>query len=307
MIVRMSQLEDECDRLRAELDQQTKNNSSGSGASGSGSNEDELIVALRSEVNDLRKLLAAKEKDACLVDELRLEMAELRETGLSDGAIATASDEKLREQLELANCEIMDLRSQNEVLNQQVTRLQINTAPHGHMPHLGQEGMTWEERKKLLLQQLDAEMDDNAPAQEQTKRVEIEDVIKTTDAELARRDREIAELRSLLEQQADARGDVAVGAAAVQQLIESDELVQEEREKLRALQKSWDEKLRQAEIDLSMERAKMARERLQLEEQKQKLEELLNAAQSSTGDGKDKAVDAKGRKWLSRLGLKDET
>ncbi len=156
-----------------------------------------------------------------------------------------------------------------------------------------------------MLAQLDAEQDGTEPEVTAAKRLEIEDVLKNTDAELARRDREIAELRSLLEQQADARQGVAVGAAAVAQLIESDELVQEEREKLRSMQKTWEEKFRQSEIELSMERAKLARERLLLEEQKQDLEAALHAAaQNGSLDPKDK--DPKGRKWLSRLGLKEE-
>lgn len=231
--------------------------------------EDELIEALRVEVADLRKLLAAKEYDSHLVEELRDEVNRLRSGDVQEGESHTALDDQLRERLEMATCEIIDLRTQNEELNERVTRLQINTAAHGHMPHLGQEGMSWEERKKLLLAQLDAEQDGIEPEVVAAKRIDIEEILKTTDAEVARRDREIAELRSLVEQQANANQGVAVGAAAVAQLIESDELVQEEREKLRAIQKSWEEKFRQSEIELSMERAKLARERLQIEEQKQ--------------------------------------
>lgn len=271
-----------------------------------GGSEDELIEALRVEVADLRKLLAAKEHDSHLLDELRDEVNRLRSGDVEEGESHEALDVQLRERLEMATCEIIDLRTQNEELNERVTRLQINTAAHGHMPHLGQEGMSWEERKKLLLAQLDAEQDGIEPEVAAAKRIDIEDILKTTDAEVARRDREIAELRSLIEQQANANQGVAVGAAAVAQLIESDELVQEEREKLRAIQKSWEEKFRQSEIELSMERAKLARERLQIEEQKQELETALHAAaQNAIVDPKDKS-DPKARKWLSRLGLKEE-
>ena len=271
--------------------------------------EDELIEALRVEVADLRKLLAAKEHDSRLLEELREEVGRLR--GHGDDTTESGENEhheevELRERLEIATCEIIDLRSQNEELNERVTRLQINTAAHGHMPHLGQEGMSWEERKKLLLAQLNAEQDGVEPEVAAAKRLEIDEVLKATEVELARRDREIAELRSLVEQQSDARQGVAVGAAAVAQLIESDELVQEEREKLRNMQKTWEEKFRQSEIDLSMERAKLARERLQLEEQKQDLEAAIHAAaHNAIVDPKDKS-DPKARKWLSRLGLKEE-
>ena len=273
--------------------------------------DDELVEALRSEVSDLRSLLAAKEHDSLLVEELREEISALRAVARAEALDSEegneARDEILREQLERASCQIVELRTKNEDLSEQVAQLQINTSPHGPMPHLGQEGLSWEERKRLLLQQLDAEQSDEQP-ESKSKRVEVDEILRTTDAELARRDREIAELRSLLQQQSDARQGMAVGAAAVAQLIEGDELVQQEREKLRAIQRSWDEKLRQAEIDLSMERAKLARERLHLEEQKQQLEqELHSATAASQAEPNGKTADARSRKWLSRLGLKEET
>lgn len=275
----------------------------------------ELVDALRAEVSDLRSLLAAKEHDALLLEDLRAEINALRAASRAAGAngdqVSAAADEVLREQLERASCQIVDLRSINEELSERIAQLQINTTPHGPMPHLGQEGLSWEERKRLLLQQLDAEQSQDDAADVHIKRIEVDEILRTTELELERRDREIAELRSLLQQQSDAREGMAVGAAAVAQLIESDELVQQEREKLRAIQRSWDEKFRQAEIDLSMERAKLARERLHLEEQKQELERELQlataAAAAVQADPAAKPGDARSRKWLSRLGLKDET
>jgi len=271
----------------------------------------ELLDVLRSEVADLRSLLAAKEIDALMVDELRAELARVR-MSTSIGEIPIGSnpedyDEVLREQLEHASYQIIELRTKNEDLAEQISQLQINTAPHGPTPHLGHEGLSWEERKRLLLQQLDAEvLQDDGPDSE-NRRLEISEILRTTTAELARRDREIDELRSLLQQQSHAREGIAIGAAAVAQLIESDELVQEEREKLRVLQRSWDEKLRQAEIDLSMERARLARERLHLEELKQQVEQDALSATAATQEAPNsKTADARTRKWLGRLGLKDE-
>ncbi len=258
-----------------------------------GRSDDAEVASLKAQIEELKALL-----------EVRSMVRSVDPTG--EGS-------ELREQLERASCEIIDLRSQNEELQERVSKLQVSTAPHGPMPHLGQEGWSWEERKRHLLQQLDAEEDASTP-ELANKRLEIEDVIKRTDAELNRRDREIAELRSLLEQQAAAREGMAVGAAAVAQLIESDELIQQEREKLRKIQQSWEEKLRQAEIDLSMERAKLSRERLQLESLKQEWAETHSEApstQDSSGNaspgGKANTDASKGRKWLSRLGLKDES
>lgn len=314
VLAKLSESESECQRLSAQLElNQAKLSQAVLTAETHDktiAQENELVAVLRAEVNELRSLLAAKEHDSLIVQELREELVGLRSAEHSEQAAEghdPAQDDVLRERLERATCEIIDLRSQNEELAEQVTRLQISTDPHGPMPHLGQEGLSWEERKRLLMQQLDAEQSHDDSPHSQGKRIEINDVLRSTEAELLRRDREIAELRSLLEQQSDAREGMAVGAAAVAQLIESDELVQEEREKLRVIQRSWDEKLRQAEIDISMERAKLAREKLQLEEQKRKLQDALDAVPTAAPLDPKAAADAKGRKWLSRLGLKEDT
>ncbi len=85
-------------------------------------NEDELIETLRVEIADLRKLLAAKEYDSHLVEELRNEVDRLRGAGEQAEGVLIHRDDELRERLEMATCEIIDLRSQNEELNERVSR-----------------------------------------------------------------------------------------------------------------------------------------------------------------------------------------
>ena len=80
------------------------------------------------------------------------------------------------------------------------------------------------------------------------------------------------------------------------QVLDSDALIQQEREKLR-IQQQWEAKLRQAEIDLSMERAKLARERSELD--KQSAQPPLPAASG--------ASDKQMRRWREYLGLKEES
>ena len=70
----------------------------------------------------------------------------------------------------------------------------------------------------------------------------------------------------MLDNQAQQVGDVAIGAAAVAQLLDTDELVRQERESLKQLQDGLREQLRKAEVDISLERAKLARERAELDE-----------------------------------------
>ena len=48
--------------------------------------------------------------------------------------------------------------------------------------------------------------------------------------------------------------------------MDQDELIQQEREKLRLLQEEWREKVRQSEIDISIERARVARLRAEIED-----------------------------------------
>jgi hypothetical protein len=94
---------------------------------------------------------------------------------------------------------------------------------------------------------------------------------------------------------------VAIGAAAIAQMFDTDELIQQERQKLKEIQLEWETKLRQAEIDLSMERAKLARERTQLESELEEAKRCLPADAAT-----EVAKGGRTRKWLEHLGLKDE-
>ena len=93
--------------------------------------------------------------------------------------------------------------------------------------------------------------------------------------------------------------------AAFAQAFDQDEIIREERENLKRAQDEWREKLRKAEVDISLERAKLARERSELEERLQRLESQrsqdVSLPPSADGDKSKKS----GRKWLARLGLKE--
>ena len=65
-----------------------------------------------------------------------------------------------------------------------------------------------------------------------------------------------------------------------------------------------EEKLRAAEVEVSLERAKIARERAELEERLLSLQNDQAKHQAGVAPGADTAKPARG-KWLSRLGLKD--
>ena len=199
----------------------------------------------------------------------------------------------LRARLDEACREADDLRTQNEELAQKLASSHIDR-------DIAVESMTWEQRKQHILSQLDAE-DCGQGASEPSgeERIQMRDLVERTNQELAARDSEIAELRRLLEEQSSAVGEVAIGGAAVLEMLEQDELLAEERSKLQDIQREWEEKLRQAEIDVSLERAKLARERMELEQQ---LAELPSKEDEDEGE----PGEPQGRRWLARLGITED-
>lgn len=87
---------------------------------------------------------------------------------------------------------------------------------------------------------------------------------------------------------------------AIVLMLDSDEIVQQERENLRRIQEECEEKLRSIEIETSLERAKLARERTELEQTIAELESQLKALQRQAGIKDGSNV---GTRWMAKLGL----
>ncbi len=182
--------------------------------------------------------------------------------------------------------------------------------------------LTWDQRKELIYRQME---DDSFDAESflSTLSTKMPDVMEETGSdeqadparlaaqvfdrleslsgEVLRRDAEVAELRALLEQREHAGEGVAVGAAAIAQMLDGDDLIRQERERLQQMQIDWEEKFRQAEIEASLERAKLSRERQDQQRRIAELEESLEHARrenavAAGGDGRK-------RRWLAELGL----
>ena len=254
------------------------------------------LAGLRSEREQLLEKLAETEKRLTEMTQ-RVESLEDQLASASQAATATSDSEDYRRRYEMAVQDLRELKARNQQLEQQVQASQ----------HVGPSGPTldWEAEKRRILAALEAE-EQGEPTTEAdaNRRMEIEQIVRKTEQILADKDREIAELKQLLQDQSANLGSVAVGAAALGSVLDSDAIIREERENLRRLQKEWEEKLRQAEVELSLERAKLARQRAELEE---KLNALANqhtptAAAPQAPASSDKP--SRGR-WLSRLGLKD--
>ena len=219
--------------------------------------------------------------------------------------------EELCQQLEAATAEASDLREQNSDLAQQLAERIASEVILDRSTGRGSgEQLSWEERKLMILRQLETDTDSGSGQISEDEVADIHQMLETTNAEISRRDQEIEELREIVRMQSEARDGVAIGAAGIAQILDNDELLQQERQKLREIQEEWEAKLRQAEIDLSMERAKIARERLALEKQIEELNRNRSESQSNSECNSQTAQAGKEknreRRWLAMLGLGEQ-
>lgn len=206
--------------------------------------------------------------------------------------------EDLRRRFEMAVQDVRELKTKNAELTEQLAKARQSAGA------VAAVASDWESLKKRMLAQLESDFDES-DEKSQEEKLSVEGTIKITDQVVAEKDNEIAELRRLLESQSQNMGEMAVGAAAIAQVLDTDELVRQERENLQQLQEKLREELRKAEIDNSLERAKLARERAEIEERLRQFEEQgghVRTGDASSAGGPKNQVPSRG-KWLARLGL----
>jgi len=206
--------------------------------------------------------------------------------------------------------DVRELRVENEQLKEQLAAVGSRTSSAGASgaPAAVSGGvLDWETEKQRILAALeaDAENDDEDDEPARQQRLKLEEVVRRTDHIIAQKNREIEELQKLLEEKSANVGSMVVGAAALGDILDQDEIIREERENLAQLQQQWRDKLRAAEVEISVERAKIARERTQLEERLQALEKAASTGDGEGAKGEPRDKPARGR-WLAQLGLKDK-
>jgi hypothetical protein len=86
----------------------------------------------------------------------------------------------------------------------------------------------------------------------------------------------------------------------IDDLIDGDEIIAHHRQRSQQLERETEDKLRAAELELSVERAKMARQKVELEELRSNLESQRQLLEASGGT---LAPGAPKRRWLSKLGI----
>ena len=202
----------------------------------------------------------------------------------------------------MAMDDIRDLKARNAELQRQLLEAQSASTRRGAAAPSDSSG-DWETQKRRMLAEL--ESDDRHDAESADRRLKIEEIVARTDKIIAEKDREIEELQHLLNDQSNSVGSLALGAAALEQVLDQDAIIREERQRLQQLQDECRDKLRQAEIELAMERARLARRDAEIEEK------IRNADQrQSTADADAAALAPTGRpvrgRWRAQLGLTDD-
>ena len=195
--------------------------------------------------------------------------------------------------------ELCAARNRNAELQQQLAKTRSTAAKLAQQAR--QPGwLDWEAEKQRIVAALEADFDGDDKARQQ-QRLKIEEVVRTTDKIIAAKDREIQELNERLEELSHSDAVKAPGKASGNRAPAGDSVVREERENLKQLQEQWRDKVRQAEVELALERAKIARQRAELEEQIRAAAAATPAA--ATTDADRLAERSTGGRWLARLGL----
>ena len=199
----------------------------------------------------------------------------------------------LQRRFEMAVEDVRELKQKNAELQDQV---QSESSTFGTFDAGGSD---WESQKARLLAELGAEDQGTITAERKEARATIEGTIAITDQVVAEKDKELAELKATMDSQPAEVDLDEIKKSIAEEVLDNDEMIQEERKRLEEMQEEWQEKLRKAELELSVQRAKLAREQSELQE---KLAVLTQAEKENpqTEPGKPR------RRWLSALGLKED-
>lgn len=232
------------------------------------------------------------------------------------------------DELEKANDLLSD---QNAELERTIHRLKLQLDQHtadakldGSGENAGDSGtssLSWEEQKEAILAQMEADQFDAENFIETLSSHSEEDWSIDTDIdpreaviqlfenlnsvrnELNESIAEIKQLKRTLAEKAEcpSDGQTATGAAAIASIFNNDELIAEERVRLKELQTEYQEKFRKIEVETSVERAALARERRELTARVEELESELTQVKRENKTAED--TGHANRRWLAKLGL----
>lgn len=232
-------------------------------------------------------------------DDLAARLAEL-ESAPAPEPTPPADDSALRQQMEdlqhRFEMTLDDLRKANQVNHE--LRGQLAAAQSTAGSAIAGGGSDWASQRARLMAMLeDEDYEGVSDAARKKERATIESTIAATDRAIADKDRELAELRTSGIGIGGDAGDHQARNAA----IDADEAIIAEREKLAMLQAEWEEKVRKAELEFALERAKLARDQAALKEKMFEFQKTdPQGILANDADGKPR------RRWLAALGLGEE-
>ncbi len=252
------------------------------------------LEALTGERKQLRAQLANLEAD------LATQAAALADATANTAAADDERVSDLEQRLAMTLDDLRTLRDENSALTEQLAQRATSAVV------VADDGLDWESQKRRLLASLAEEADgdaDIAPPRQQ-QRLDISAVIAETDRVVASLN---AELARVVAEASERTASEAVPANVVDHLsneqltaaVDADEYIQEQRERLAALEAELQNKLGKGELELSMARAKVAREQAELADWRIELELLREQLAGSGGGSSDKPR----RRWLDQLGL----
>jgi chromosome segregation ATPase len=253
---------------------------------------------------DLARRPATSQADSAELTALRAErdaLAERVEALERQPVVPTDADSEqqiadLQRRFEMAVEDVRELKTRNAELE---SRLSAAKRSGGGGSADG-GAMDWESQKRRMLASLEDEGDSGGDEDRQQERASIENTIEMTDAVVAEKDREIEELRTKLAEAESAKPEAAElqQQQKIDELVNADEIIAEHRQRISQIEREMQDKLRAAELELSVERAKVAREKTELEELRIDLDSRRSSHEAGSGTN-----SAPRRRWLSKLGL----
>ena len=270
-----------------------------------------IAASLRAERDGIHEFLASQEQRLKQAETALQELleqfggvaAELPASGATDGDIDRDSEEDYRRRYEMALDDLRELKAGNALLQEQLSKARSTASALAKQTRAQSPCLDWEAEKLRILAALESDLDEN-DAEQRAERIKMEDVVRATDRAIAQKNSEIQELKRQLEDSSHGAGAVAEAAAALAHALDSDTAVREERKRLQQLEEQVQGKLRQAEVEISVERAKLARGRVELEERMRSIENDNSKASATAGAADPTGQPVRGR-WMSRLGLTD--
>jgi chromosome segregation ATPase len=233
------------------------------------------LAHLRETCDDLRRQVKQFESQPPAADDSNAETAELQR------------------RFEMAVEDLRQLKREKAHLEEQLANSSPAAVPVG-------DENDWEAQKRRFLASLEDEaLEGQMSPERQQERATIEGTISITDEVISGKDEVIADLRRRLAAAPESGGEAAV---VIDHAFDDDERLENERARLVALEEQLREKLRQSELELSVERAKLARLNSELERKRIDLEALRDSLPARAATPSDAGGRRQGN-WLKKLGL----